>query len=303
MELGEFIRGLAGRVYGMPDADITSTFFEGEGDKVAPRANALDLLLAKDVERIKTLDTAHKVELTSMHDQGHKKGLAESLDTWEKKLREEFKVDAADLKGVELVKAIVKSQAKTPPEKDVKLSPEYLALEKQLAENNTAWETKLKTETDNILSQYKKKETLSRVASDAQKILLAELKPSSLSATELIRQTQIQNFLRELEPFEYQIAEDGNHIISENGKRKNDPHGNPFSFKELVKDIAGRHFEFAQQPDRGNAGNGGGSASGGAPAKVPDEWGAFMTQVANEADPAKKKEMFAAWETAHPEKP
>ncbi|MFA5418340.1 MAG: hypothetical protein WC341_07770 [Bacteroidales bacterium] len=297
MDTVELVKTLASKVYGMPDAEITSTLLKVEGENTALVDNAIDLLLDRDVKKIKAIKDAHAEELTTQFNNGHKKGKAESLDDWEKTIRDTFKYEGQE-KGVDLIKNLLKAHVKSSPDKDIKLTPEYLDLEKQLRDIEAEWKTKYDKDIEAIKGEYTRKEILTTINNDALDIVLTA-KPVNLSENPIIRDTQIKNFTRELAGYDYQLGEQREHVISENGKRKDDPHGKPYKFTELVMDVAKRHFEFGVQDQKGGGGNGGSGATPPGTNGIPTDIGEFQKLIANTPDPNKRKEYWDAWEKAH----
>ena len=87
-----------------------------------------------------------------------------------------------------------------------------------------------------------------------------------ISENQLVAQTRQSDFLNKLEGYEYELAEDGNHLIKRNGARLEDEHANPIKFADFVASVAALNYDFKQSDDKGQAGNQntGGNGSGGA---------------------------------------
>lgn len=294
MEVTE-LKAIAGKVLNLPDAQFATLFVTKKDDKEVVVDNWEELFISQDAARIQGLKDAHTKELTKIHDKGHQKGTAEALDAWETQIKTELEYQGNE-KGVELVKAIAK---KTNPGKptEVKTSPEYLELEKQFKKSNTEWEAKLQAETDRINAEYGSKAMLQNVQAKTRKLLM-DMKPV-LGVNPSIADTRVSNFLKEFEAYNYQESADGSLLIlNPDGKRKETANGHPYEFDAMVKEMATKHFEFEQQTQRAQPGNGGEPANKTATGTiVPKNWGEAMEAMAKETDPIKVKEIQLAFES------
>ena len=98
MELSQLLIGLLGKTLNMSEEQITSELYnEDEPDKL--KENALDLLLAKDQERVNSFEKKRKDENQQQYD----RGIRETSEKWEKDLRTKFGLSDTDKTGDELV--------------------------------------------------------------------------------------------------------------------------------------------------------------------------------------------------------
>lgn len=252
MDAPELIKSIGVNVFGLPEDKIAETFFtKGTDDSLAIKDDAAEAIIRMDAERIKALKDRHALELTEMHDKGHKKAKSEVLTEWEKELKKSYGYEGEET-GIDFIKNLIATQSKSQI-KDVKLTPEYLALEqkinKEIETINRQWEEKIAQKE----LEVNRIRVNTIVRQDAQKEL-AGLNPL-LSDNATVRNTQVENFLKAIEGVDYQIADDGNHIIIENGKRKENQHGHPLPFKDFVRQVAASHFDFKKQDNKGGGGN------------------------------------------------
>ena len=251
MDAPELLKSLGTKIFGVPEDKIADTFFTGTDDSLAIKDDAADILIRLDAERIKAMKDRHAQELTEMHDKGHKKAKSEVLTEWEKELKKSYGYEGEDT-GFDFIKNLIAAQSKTQI-KDVKLTPEYLALEQKVNKDiealNKQWEEKIAAK--DIEVNRIRVNTI--VRQDAQKEL-TQLNPI-LSENPTVRNTQIENFLKAIEAKDFQISEDGNHIVIENGKRMENQHGHPLPFKDFIRQVALMNFDFKKQDQKGGGGN------------------------------------------------
>lgn len=271
MDLLKTLRAFLTKVYKKSDGELDELFKKSEDDITTE-------LTAWDKERIKN---AGPKEGQTFQD-GYKKGKKESLELFEKDLREEFEIEDSDLQGKELVNAIVTAKtnsAQADPKKltddQVKAHPAYQALEtqrkKELKAANEDWQKKY-TELE---TGHKKEQTFSNVAKKALEER-NKLNPV-IPGTPLVAQSIEEGFLNSLKGYEWEEV-DGKPLAKKDGKVLQDEHGNTLGFEDIVKNTSARFYEFKANNGGANGGNGanGGSGNNGAgggkkeyPANVP----------------------------------
>lgn len=230
---------------------LTQTEAEAEVAKVESDPEAQKSLLDQHKTKI---DALKQTEL----DNGYKKGTKEVKFAFEKDIKEKFGI-TSDKKGLELVEELVqtKTAGKDSPESItedvVKKHPVYLNLENRLKTEKADVEKEWKAKLAETEKTYAKKETFKTVSEKA----LAEfeaLKPI-LSEKPEIAAKQKARIIRELEGKDFQVDENGILVLGEDGKRKEDGHGNALKFGSFVKSIADDlGFEFKVADDRDSAG-------------------------------------------------
>lgn len=286
------IERLVGKTLNLPKEKLAEILYESDGTTI--KADAIDKLIEIDAQRIAELKTSHKTELTRMHDDAYAKAQGEVLSKYEKKLKEELGLQS-DAKGIDLIKeAIAKNTNTDITEDKIKLSPLYLELERKL--NNEylpkAEYDKVKAEFDQFKDQIEIAKVNSVVKQDAIKVFRS-LKPV-LSKDPVKATNQESDFVAKLTQFEYEINDDGNHVIKANGKRLENANGFPVTFADFVKSEASKYYDFEVQDPRNNAGNNNGGNNG-TSVTLPQTEREYLLMLANEPDPAKQVAIMNAW--------
>ena len=250
---------------------------------------ALTQLLAMDSERVNKL----KPNTKEFFDNGYKDAEAKVSSKWEKTLREKFGVDAeGQLRGEALADAIKATLADAGMKPDkVKLSPEYLALEKQMREQIEAAKSEYEKQMEAMKSAAERQQTWGAASSEIRNALKAlnPVLPSDPTKAERI----VDLFLKEFESYEYQRDESG-FIPLKEGKRVEDGHGYARKLTDLVKERADQMFDFAA-PAGGNAGNQNDAGGRTVNRAFKTEEDFYKAQAEAGNDPAKLKEISAAW--------
>ena len=293
----EAFDNLVGKILNLPKEKLAD-FYESDGTTL--KADAVDTLATLDAQRIKQLKDANKEELTRMHDTGYSKGKGESLSKYENDLRETFGVDNKELKGIDLIKEVIAKNAKVDmDEEKIKLHPRFLELERKL-ENDympKAEYDKVKAEYEEFKTTIEKTKVTSVVKAEAIKVFRS-LKPV-LSKDPVRATNQESDFANKLTSYEFELQDDGNHIIKVNGKRLENANGHAVSFADFVKSEASKYYDFEQQGEKGNSGNandGGGSSSN---VTLPSTEAEYVDMLANEPDPKKQVALMNAWKEKH----
>lgn len=296
----DFLKDFAVKVLNLTDEQFAETVYS-DVEKQTLKEDALQQLLNKDAERIKAAKAIAKERETELHDKGYKKAQAESLSKFEKEIKEQFQVPDSTSQGVDLIKEIIAKISKDTNLDDdkVKLHPLYVSLEKQMKEKYIGKEEydKVVSEFDGFKKNVDRDKVMHFVKADALKIFRS-LKP--VLPSDAIKATNQENkFLAEFDGYEYQVQNDGSHIILVDGKRLENAQGHPISFADFVKGRADMYFEFEQQSGKGNAGNSGGGAGSGGQITLPTDVKKFNEMLALEPDPQKQIAMSKAWDEAH----
>jgi len=252
-------------------------------------------LVEIDALRIKSLKDEHKAELTRMHDDGYSKAKGESLAKWEKQIKEELGLQT-DAKGIDLIKEAIAKNAKIEiDEEKIKLHPKYIELERRL--NNEfmpkAEYDKVKAEFDQFKEQIEVTKVNSVIKQDAVKVFRS-FKPV-LSKDPVKATNQESDFVNKLVLNQFELQDDGNHIIKVNGKRLETANGYPVSFADFVKSEASKYYDFEQQDPRGNAGNNNSGGNNGTSVIMPQSEREYQIALANETDPAKANALMMMW--------
>ena len=290
--MNELIKSLVGKTLNLSEEQVASYLYEEDGTTV--KADAVDKFIEIDAARIKALKEAHKADLTAMHDRAYSEAKGETLSKYEERLKEELGLQT-EAKGIDLVKEAIAKFAKTEiDEEKVKLHPRYIELEKKLNQDfiSKAEYDKIKGEFDLFKNEIEKTKVSSVIKQDAIR-LFRSLKPV-LSKDPIKATNQEDDFVNKLIAFEYDLQNDGNHIIKQGGRRLETVNGYPVTFADFVKSEAAKYYDFQQQDERGNSGNNNGSNSGGG-ITMPQTQDEYIQMLANESDPVKSVALMNAW--------
>jgi len=292
--MSDILKDFAVKSLGITDEQFAEIVYSD--DKVTVKETALQELLNRDAERVKTLKAASKDELTDKFNKGHQKGLAEGLGKFEQTLKEQFGVGESAAQGIDLVKEILVKQGQSAniDDEKVKLHPLYRKLEVALEKDFVAKADyeKVTQDFDGYKSNVEKEKVMHVIKADGLKVLRS-LKPVLPSDPQKALNQEL-DFLDKLGAFEYELQIDGSHIIKVDGKRYENAQGHPVAFADFVKQQSDKYFEYAVQDQRGNAGNSGGNGGGGT-VTIPKDKQAYMVALNNESDPKKKIELMHAW--------
>lgn len=282
------IKDLAVKVFGMTDDEV-QTLFEKTDEGDVLKNDAIDLLTKRDAdlkkELQKRLKDEHKVELTKKWDEAYSEAKKKERQKLEQEIKEKYGLDT-DKFGVDLVDEIVSSLGTKTT--DIKTHPDYLKLERQLQSDFVP-----KTELEKAMSEFEgfkqtvqKEKVVGRVTEDARKIFRG-LNPK-LSEDAKRAANQEADFLRKLQSLDYELQEDGNHVILKDGKRLENENLNAIGFSDFVKTLTLEYFDVAEQPVKGGSGfqTQTGSVS---------QWktkAEFMTDYSKETNPEKRIQMM-----------
>lgn len=279
------------------DADRIADILYKKADDGKPTeemaTDALDKLLAADVERVNKLKSSTDTE--TPFNNGYKKAQKEVAEQWEKKVRELFDLQS-DAQGDKLLTEAKQKAANVKLDEDkIKLSPVYLALEEKLKTESTKLKETYETQLAEMKSQFERKEVLGSVTKTALEVF-DTLKPV-LSQNPTVAAQQRADFARLLESYEFEQV-DGKYLPKKDGKRLEDGHGNIIPLELLVKQEASRRFDFAVQDPKGSAGNANGNAGNATAVKVPRSQEEFGKMMWNANTPEERAAIQTAWEKA-----
>lgn len=239
------IKDFAVKVMGMTDDEVAA-LYNADGEL---QETAFSVLAEKDKERLRRIRDEHKEELTAKFNDGHAKAKKEERSKFEQEIREAFGVQSKAM-GVDLVKEV----AAKGVDGDIKTHPEYLQLERKLKDEFIPKEDYeiVRSEFDGFKSKVQRDAVISRAKADAKARFYA-LRPV-LSKDKQRAANQEAEFLAKFEQFDFQVQDDGNHVVIRDGKRLVNDNLNPISFDELVKDLTVKYFDINEQEQKGSVG-------------------------------------------------
>lgn len=249
------------------DEALREELFDGEGDDLKLKDNALDIMKGWDVDRVSALkmdDAALAKIKGESFDKGHQKAKGELMTKFDTDLREKHSFES-DLKGQELVDAIISDKTKSSSKggeisvDDIKKHPHYLTTvsehTKALKKAGDDWQTKY----SDLENGHKSASVFGNVKSLTESFWAES---NALFPEDARHANALKNvILSELEQFKYQKHEDTFVVLDADGvKVLEDKHGNNVSFKDHIKSVTENFVGFQTQQQRSS---GGGDDEGG----------------------------------------
>lgn len=247
------IKEYAVKVLGMTDEEVQSLFKTDDDGNENLAENFAEVAAEKDRARLERIQNDHKEQLTKIHDKGYQKAQKEVMPKFESEIKKKYGYDT-DKIGIDLIDDIVQSNKANSDIKDVKTHPDYIKLERKLESDFIPKDKfeEISQQFDQFKSNVEREKVVGRVKEDARKVFKS-LNPL-LSKDPKRAANQEAEFLRKFESFDYQLQDDGNHVILAEGKRLENANYNPKQFGEFVKEKASEIFDFADQNSKGNSG-------------------------------------------------
>lgn len=222
----------------------------------ADEKSVISKILELDTQRVEKLKTSGGKDGTFQD--GYAKAKKEVLSDFEKQLKETFEIES-EKTGLDLITEILTAKTSEAGKKgqltddDVKKHPVYQAAEKAFKKQLTDKETEFKTKLSEVESAAKKAQTFSSVKDNALAILEG-LNPIYAKNPKVA--TTIKNqFLNELQGFDFERQADGSWLVTKDGKVVEDGHGHSKSFEDIIKETSESYFEFQENNGGQNAGN------------------------------------------------
>lgn len=301
----EILLSFLAKQYGMTEdaaAELLYTKSEDDDTKTVLKENALQDLLAKDKERVKTIKTT-AVDKTAIYDEAFNDAKKKVLGKAEKALAKKYGIEGEEFKLDTLVADIVTKQTEglkgdnMITEDKVKKHPTYLALERSKTEELEALTNTHKSEVEKIQADYVRTETLGDVKG---KVLgyFDGLKPV-LSKDVTRAANQRSDFADRFSNYNYEKDGDKYLMLDSDNKRMEDEHGNPIYLDKFVQNEASKIYDFAVQSPKGGAGNGDGSggASGGK-VTIPTSEDEYNTAIFNATTTEERTAITEAYEAS-----
>jgi len=304
MEAKDLLVGSLTKLYNKTEDEISELIYEKaeDSDELKLRDDALDLILSHDEKRVANIkDSAkpNKTALQEQFEQGYKKGIKEGKAELEAELKAVANIDSDSI-GSDLVKEVVNtiSECNLPSDDQIKTHPLYLELEKA---------TVPKEEYENVQKEFESFKTnqdrlskLDRVKADVMNIFNSLNPVISENAT--VAQTRQNDFLAKFEGYDFELDDEGNHLIKKGDSRLEDKHGNPVKFSDFVKNVASSCYEFKLADDIDNSGNRNTGNGQGAKIDLPKTEKEYLSKYAELKLQGRTEEAIAlnlAWKAAH----
>lgn len=249
MDFKKIITGLLSTAYKLNDGEIATLL---ESSDTNTEDNVLTILTQKDIQRVADIKKASDTE--GKFQEGYKKAKKEVLTELETGLKTKFAIQS-DKQGLELIEAIVAEKETLAgkgkeqlTDDDVKKHPVYQTLESKISTKDAEHAAALQA----IKDEQKKAETFAVVRTKALSVLDG-LKPVKSQNADVA--TNIQNlFLSSFDGYEFDTTNPDRTIVLKDGVVVEDAHGHSMVLEELVKQNAGKFFEFQQNNGGANGG-------------------------------------------------
>ena len=252
MEIQKILTGLLSKAYKLDDGKI-GEILNAEN---ATEDSVIKELLEIDTERISKIKPQTPKRETFQD--GYAKAKKEVLSDFEKQLKETFETES-EKTGLDLITEILTAKTSEAGKKgqltddDVKKHPIYQAAEKSFKKQLSDKETEYKTKLTEVENAAKKAQTFASVKDNALAILEG-LNPI-YAKNPKVANTIKNQFLNELQGFEFERQADGSWLVTKDGKIVEDGHGHSKSFEDIIKETSESYFEFQENNGGQNAGN------------------------------------------------
>lgn len=258
------LNGLLSKAYKLDDGKI-SELLDGENvNESDVVAEILKLDKARVDEIKKTVDGSGKFQ------EGYAKAKKEERAKFEEEIKGLFAIDS-DKTGTDLIEEIIETKATGKPaeltETDIKKSDVYRKMENSYKKALTDKETEFNSQLETLNKNHSKEKTFASIKERATDILTG-LNPIFPKATKVANNIRNQ-FLNELNGFDYEIADDGSVIVLKEGQVLDDGHGHSKSFDDIVREVSSNYFEFSGNNGGENAGNRNDGNGGGGSGTIP----------------------------------
>ena len=301
METIDLLKGVLTKTLNMTEEELTALLFEPAGDdskELVLKDDALNLVLDRDTSRVDNIKKSTKPDKKALQAE-YDKGAFKAIEKLEKSVKELYDVES-DSQGLDLVKEVVNAVSESKAqitEDDIKKHPLYRDLEKNRVPKNDL--EKVQTEFDQFKSNMERNTRLGRVKSDAL-VIRNSLKPI-ISQNADVAQTRQDDFLRKFDDYDFELDDEGNHLVMKDGSRVEDGHGNPVKFQDFAANIARKCYDFQASDSAGNAGNRNNGQGGSQHIQVPkskDEYLVQMNDLMKKGDREGRIKLKQAWDAA-----
>ena len=283
------------KTLGKSNESISELLFKKSGDGTLTDEINEDALTELEDLHAEHVKATPADTLKAEYDRGHQQGKFEALSKEEEAIRKKYGIDSKG-KLQQLIDEAVSKAAKAETSEDKILThPLYLKLKTESEEAITTAKTEAESRIAEITS---KAERQSRFTNSLSKIEAAMqdagvVLPKSPAAAAKLKAA----FLREFEGFDFDEQETGVYLKNPDGSLQKDKHGHPVTLESFTKSKAFEWFDIEKQPGRQTPGNE--LTQPPKPIKAPATVQEFEAAFYAETDPAKKAELYAAFEAAN----
>lgn len=285
-----------------PDEEIAELLYtKSDEGETTLKDDAETLALGLIQDKIQGIKEEAKTKQKDIADNFHKKGLKEASEKIESDIREKYGLES-ESQGIELIDELVErfkvEDSKLTPEK-IKLTDTYREREKQLRKEATEIVKSKEAEIEQLKADFANKQVWDKVSKDIESILME--KNPVLPKNQRARQNLKEVFLNSFSEYEWQLADDGNHVPVKNGERVEDNLGNALQFRPLIESRIPDFFDLYVQDKKGAPGsdNKGGSATDDVPQTFASEteYNNYLDSVWDNEE--KRSKAYENWKAQH----
>jgi hypothetical protein len=258
-------------------------------------------------EVLETINTAHKAKVLNQKEtdfnEGHQKATLDTLTKREDEIREKYGIKSKK-KGIELIDEVIAAQLPDPKNPEaisddlVRKHPAFIKRESELLEAVETAKGETESKVKEVEDRYAGKETFSKVVDFSLKTFRGMKPVLPADADKAARQEA--RLIKELEAsgLKFQLQGEGQPplVLEADGKRKEDGHGNPIKYEDLIRGFADDlGFEFKAGDERSSSG---GTPPGTTPppvqgakytGKQPTNKAEYMAIITNSALPMEQR--------------
>jgi len=299
----DVLMGLLTKTLNKSDEELSKLLYQkGENkDELILKEDALTTLIAEEEKRIDRIKEGIKPDPDALDNQ-YKRGQKETSEKFEKEFKKKFEFESEE-QGLDLISSFIEGMKKTKSEltdEKFKLDPRFTSAEKKWKKETEDRIAEINGEFDQFKTLAEKNQKFEKVRNDI--ITIFESLNPVHPVEPAVKSNRLNSFLEAFKGYEYEIADDGNHTVSRDGKRVEDTLGNMKTFKDLVGDVTKLHYDLKKQNGKDGAGNEGGDGGDeGGSIIVPKTEQEYVEAVTQETDPANRIKIKAAWDASRAE--
>jgi len=223
------------------------------------KPDALDKLLELDATRVQGLKTNDEGLLTERFNNGYAKAKQEVFGNFENQVRSEFKVNNPELKGLELINAVVQSKVESlnvgdgsVTDNQVLKHPVYLDMTDRLMKEKSDVEQEWSQKFTGLETSITRNKTMDVVNSEAMKVISSLNPVFSEDSNKAHNQRQL--ILTQIGQHNFEVQDNRIVVLDKEGKTMEDAHRVPLKFDTMVSDITQKLFDLHQQTARSSSG-------------------------------------------------
>jgi len=257
----EILLGLLTKTLNLSEDEIKSLILKEDSEDEL-KEDVVQILLAKDADRISQIKSKHTDESQNQY----KRGIRETAEKFENDIKRIFGIES-DLQGEELLAEVKSKLPEGSGEGDeltddkVKAHPLYIALQNEKKKEIDQIKADHQIELETAKGEYDTTLLHNRVVETG----VSKIKSKNPILPEDATKAQARLSVVGQKLNEYSWKADGDTLIpvDEKGHQLVDGHNNPITFDDIVENIGSTYFDFEEgDGGAGGSGSGGGNGTG-----------------------------------------